>query len=213
MSRVEGAEEEEGPAPEAAGAAAPDAATATPAIGPSRTRRGRRLRIPALWIIFGCVGGIAVLVGVFGRRDPLPVEEHRLRAAVREYNQALVRAYASQRAELLDEVAGPEEVSRVSMLIFGLARQKKILESRQEEFVVEHHEFLSAAPAASRPLPQATLIATEVWAFKQVQGHKKDTQAPAKRVRYRVRYSLTEDSDRWKVTEVELLSSEELSSK
>ena len=72
------------------------------------------------------------------------------------------------------------------MVIAGLAQERQTLAARQEELVVEHHEFSSAAPADSRPLPQATVTCTEVWWFKRVQGHAQDEQNASKRVRYRV---------------------------
>ncbi len=61
-------------------------------------------------------------------------EAYAARVVVQRYNQLLPEAFRASRGDLLAEVAGPAEVSRVSSVIAGLSSQGKYMEARQLEF-------------------------------------------------------------------------------
>lgn len=133
------------------------------------------------------------------RRAPETVEAYTVRNAVIRYNQALVEAFAASRAELMKGVATDAEITKVASIISGLASQDQYMQARQTSFTVEGSE-LSATQSA-------TLDATEDWVYE----HRPfdGGSAPAKRLRYRLRYHLTQAGGSWLVDRVEDLQNRE----
>jgi hypothetical protein len=127
------------------------------------------------------------------QRERISADEHAARTAVVRYNEALVLAYRGGRADVLRDVAGPEEVDRVASVVESLARQGRFMEARQTEC-----RFLGTT---LNPRPDGvTLVNTvETWAYEHRPLAERERAVPAKQARYRLEYDLVRREGRFVV--------------
>lgn len=134
-------------------------------------------------------------------REP-DVNEHRVRAAVREYNLVLPRAYRDKRPEALSAVATAAQVNRVWTLVLGLSQRNRVLDARQESMRVQQ--------IALKGENAAQLTATDVWWYRHVDPRNGKVAQPPRRVETRVRYTLVQQQGRWLVDKLDVLQSKDL---
>lgn len=125
----------------------------------------------------------------------LSTGEHRIEAAVRNYNLALPRAYATKSSDLLASFATDDEVDRVGLVIQGLSSSDMVLDARQEAF---------RTGSVRVPAPgKAELSAAETWWYRRVSPRTGRVGQPPRRVEYRIVYHLVEIGDGWRVARVD----------
>ncbi|BDG08852.1 hypothetical protein [Anaeromyxobacter paludicola] len=115
------------------------------------------------------------------------------RVAVERYNQRLLEAFRVQRADVLEDVAGAGEVSRVAAILSGLAAQGRHMDARQLELTPVSVSF-AAREGGGRT---ATVRTRERWAYRHLGAggeSLKDGEAL-----YRMTYTVVEDESRWTV--------------
>lgn len=121
-----------------------------------------------------------------------------LARAVREYDDALVVAYASSDPSGMDRVATREEADRVRILIDIKAGAKLQLDSRLEDFEVIRTEAKGDA---------ATVETRERWLYHDHPLTPGKEPGPELLSRMVMRYALLREGGRWKVASAETLSS------
>jgi hypothetical protein len=127
------------------------------------------------------------------QRERLPPDEHAARTAVTRYDEALVLAYRSGRADVLRDVAVPEEVERVAGIIEALAREGRYLEARQPEL-----RFLGTTINA-KPDGVSLVNTVETWTYEHRSLSSRDSPTPIKRAKYRLEYDLVRRDGRFVV--------------
>lgn len=142
------------------------------------------------------VAALAFLLGAgaagCGRPDP------ELARAVREYDEALVAAYAASDPSGLERVATREEAGRVRILIDIKAAAGLQLASRLEEFEVVRTAVKGDA---------ATVETRERWRYHDRPLTPSRAPGPELVSRMTMRYALVREGGRWKVASVATLSS------
>jgi hypothetical protein len=130
------------------------------------------------------------------QRERISADEHAARTAVVRYNEALVLAYRSGRADVMRDVAVAAEVDRADGIIRSLASDGRYMEARQTEV-----RFLSTT---INPRPDGvTLVNTvETWAYEHRSLAARDAPAPAKRAKYRLEYDLVRREGRFVVNRI-----------
>lgn len=156
-------------------------------------------RFAVLWA--ACAFAVAAATGACTGRQG--IEEHRVRAAVGEYNLILPRAYALRRAELLEPCTTENERERVSTLIAALDGEGRVLDARQEQFGVESVSVFT-------PPRLADLVSVETWWYRHADSRTGVEVKPPQRIRYRLRYKVVQNQGRWRVDRLELLKSDDL---
>ncbi len=117
--------------------------------------------------------------------------------AVREYDDALVRAYGRNDAALLAGLATPKEQARVQVLVDLKAGAKLALEARLESF-----EVASAKASGDG----AVVETTERWRYHDRSLAPGRPDGPDFDSDMRMRYALVRDGGRWKVDAVSTVS-------
>ena len=130
--------------------------------------------------------------------------DRELGKAVREYDDALVRAYASADASRLSDVATAKEAARVQVLLDLKSNGKLVLESKIESFEVTR---------ASSGGDSATAETRERWRYHDRQLKPGEPQGPDFVADMAMRYELVREGGRWKVASVSTLSNEYLEPK
>jgi hypothetical protein len=129
-------------------------------------------------------------------RERISPEEQGAQATVRRYDEALVQAYRTGNAELLADVAEPEEVKRVATLIATLAERGEVMEARQTEFHV------LGVTVNLREKAVTLVDVVETWRYEHRSLADRDAVVPAKTATYRLAYDLTHDGGRFKVWQI-----------
>ena len=124
--------------------------------------------------------------------------------AVREYDDALVRAYARGDASPLANLATAKETGRVQVLVDLKTAGKLILESQIEAF-----EVTSTATSGDT----ATVETRERWRYHDRHTKPGEPDGPDFVADMRMRYELVREGGRWKVGSVSTLSNEYLEPK
>ncbi|SRR6266567_5318413 len=124
-------------------------------------------------------------------------EAYAARVVVQRYNQLLPEAFRASRGDLLAEVAGPAEVSRVSSVIAGLSSQGKYMEARQLEFTPVEVRVEGPPDGGT---PSATVRSRERWSYQHLfigvpEGQRVDKLETG----YRMTYTLAREAERWVV--------------
>ena len=120
-------------------------------------------------------------------------------AAVRRYDDALVRAYRRADAAGLAEVASADEVRRVTALVDLKSAAKLVLESELRSLQVDRVEV---APDGSA----AAVETTERWRYLDRHLAPGEAPGPAFEGEMAMRYELVRSEGRWKVNAVKTLS-------
>lgn len=128
-------------------------------------------------------------------------KEAELGAAVRAYDDALVRAYARNDASPLTGLATAKEQGRVQVLVDLKAGGKLVLESRIESFEVTQ---------ASASGDAATVETRERWRYHDRHLKPGEADGPEFVADMRMSYDLVREDGRWKVAGVKTLSNEYL---
>jgi len=137
----------------------------------------------------------AALAACAGRPDP------ELARAVREYDDALVRAYSTSDACAMDAFAAGKEAGRVRVLVDLKTSAGLALESRLESFEVTRTEAKGDA---------ATVETREQWRYHDRSLRPGKAPGPEFASRMVLRYALVREGGRWKVESVSTLSNEYL---
>lgn len=135
---------------------------------------------------------VAAALAGCDRPDP------ELARAVREYDEALMAAYAASDPSGLERVATREEADRVRILIDIKAAAKLQLDSRLEE--------LEVVRTAARG-DVATVETRERWRYHDRPLTPGRAPGPELVSRMTMRYALLREGGRWKVASVATLSS------
>jgi len=130
--------------------------------------------------------------------------ERELGKAVREYDDALLRAYSTADASRLSDVATAKEAARVQVLLDLKSNAKLVLESKIESFEVTR---------ASSSGDSATAETRERWRYHDRQLKPVEPQGPGFVADMTMRYELLREGGRWKVASVSTLSNEYLEPK
>jgi hypothetical protein len=130
--------------------------------------------------------------------------ERELGRAVREYDDALVRAYALADASRLPDAATAKEAARVQVLLDLKSNGKLVLESKIEAFEVTR---------ASSTGDSATAETRERWRYHDRSLKPGEPQGPEFVADMAMRYELVREGGRWKVASVATLSNEYLEPK
>lgn len=142
----------------------------------------RRLAAVALVALSGCPGPDAALS-----------------RAVREYDDALVAAYASSDASRVTGVAAQREADRIRILIDLKTSARLVLESRLESF-----EVLGAKGSGET----ATVETRERWRYRDRSLQPGPPPGAEIASVMHMRYALVREGGRWKVASVATVSSE-----
>jgi hypothetical protein len=124
--------------------------------------------------------------------------------AVRAYDDALVRAYATGDASTLASLATAKEMGRVQVLLDLKTAGKLVLESRIEAF-----EVTSTATSGET----ATVETRERWRYHDRHTKPGEPNGPEFVADMKMRYELVREGGRWKVGSVSTLSNEYLEPK
>jgi len=124
--------------------------------------------------------------------------------AVRAYDDALVRAYATGDASTLAHLATAKEMGRVQVLLDLKTAGKLVLESRIESF-----EVTSTATSGET----ATVETRERWRYHDRHTRPGEPDGPEFVADMKMRYELVREGGRWKVGSVSTLSNEYLNGK
>lgn len=139
------------------------------------------------------------------QRQPESPEAHEVKTAVARYNQVLVQAYRASKAELMQEVAGENEVARVAAVIAGLAAQSKFMEARPPrlEYRRVRVEAAGGPPVAGDELAGKTAeVGTEEdWTYEHRSLAERDRATEPKKAKYRMTYRLERSPHGWYVME------------
>jgi len=130
--------------------------------------------------------------------------DRELGKAVGDYDDALVRAYATADASRLSEVATAKEAGRVQVLLDLKSNAKLVLESKIESFEVTR---------ASSSGDSATVETRERWRYHDRHLKPGEPQGPDFVAEMAMRYELLREGGRWKVASVSTLSNEYLEPK
>lgn len=134
----------------------------------------------------------AILLAACQRTSESP-QGYAVRVAVQRYNQLLPDAFRASRADLLGEVAGPSEVSRVSSVIAGLTSQGKYMEARQLEFAVVELQVRGEGKSST-----ATVRTRERWTYQhRLLGFPGSQRLEQLSASYRMTYTVVRTGDRW----------------
>jgi hypothetical protein len=133
-----------------------------------------------------------------------PGPQRELERAVREYDEALVRAYATADPSRLPEVATAREATRVRVLIDVKTAARLVLESRLEAL-----EVTRAAGSGE----SAQVETRERWRYRDRRLQPGEVPGPEIVSAMAMRYELAREGGRWKVASVSTLSSEILEPK
>ncbi len=143
------------------------------------------------------------LLALQGCHPELSVEQHRVRAAVREYNLALPRAYRERDPRgALAAVATEAEISRVWTLVLGLSQQGLVLDSRQEE--------MADAAISLQGADRARLVSRETWWYQHLRLAGGEVAQAPRRLRYEIAYHLLQQQGQWRVDRLEVVKSTRL---
>jgi hypothetical protein len=126
-------------------------------------------------------------------------QEADLGAAVRAYDDALVRSYARNDASPLTGLATAKEQGRVQVLVDLKAGGKMLLESRLNSL-----EVTSARESGDK----ATVETRERWRYHDRYLDPSRAPGPEFVADMRMRYELVREGGRWKVDSVATLSNE-----
>jgi len=121
--------------------------------------------------------------------------------AVREYDDALIRAYARGDASPLANLATAKEMGRVQVLVDLKTAGKLVLESKIEAF-----EVTSTTTSGDT----ATVETRERWRYHDRHTKPGEPNGPDFVADMRMRYELVREGGRWKVGAVSTLSNEYL---
>jgi hypothetical protein len=124
--------------------------------------------------------------------------------AVRQYDDELVRAYATSEASRLGEVATAKEAGRVQVLLDVKRDAKLVLESTIESFEVTR---------ASSSGEGATVETRERWRYHDRRLQPGEPPGPEFVAEMTMRYDLVREDGRWKVASVSTVSNEYLEPK
>ena len=125
--------------------------------------------------------------------------EREAEAAVRRYDDELVRAYRLADASGLARVATDDEARRVQVLIDLKSAAKLVLESELEAFRAERVEV---APGASA----AVVETAERWRYHDRHLVPGEAPGPAFQAEMAMRYDLVREGEGWKVRSVKTIS-------
>jgi len=126
--------------------------------------------------------------------------ERELARAVREYDDALVLAYATSDPSRVAKVAAQKEADRIRILIDVKTSARLVLESRLESL-----EVTSATSAGEA----GTVETRERWRYHDRPLQPGAAAGPEISSVMRMRYALVREGGRWKVASVETLSNEQ----
>ena len=121
--------------------------------------------------------------------------------AVREYDDALVRAYAVADASTLASVATAKEMGRVQVLVDLKSNGKLVLEAKVESFEVTR---------ASASGETGTVETRERWRYHDRHLRPGEAQGPDFVADMAMRYELVREGGRWRVASVSTISNEYL---
>jgi hypothetical protein len=122
-------------------------------------------------------------------------------AAVRRYDDELVRAYRLGDASGLPRVATEDEVRRVTALIDLKSAAKLVLESDLETFRVDRVEV-------GRDASAAVVQTTERWRYFDRHLVPGEAPGPTFESEMAMRYDLVRDRETWKVRAVTTISNQ-----
>jgi hypothetical protein len=142
---------------------------------------------------------LAALAALALAACPGPGKE--LERAVRAYDDALVKAYATSTPSLVEGLAGRKEAERIRVLIDLKTNAGLVLESTLESVEVT---------AAKADGPSGTVETVERWRYHDRPRLAGAPPGPEIARVMRMRYTLVRDGDRWKVESVSTLSSDPL---
>ncbi|HSM92492.1 MAG TPA: hypothetical protein VLT47_06345 [Anaeromyxobacteraceae bacterium] len=121
--------------------------------------------------------------------------------AVREYDDALIRAFRLTDPSKMTQVAAREEADRVRVLVDLKAASRLVLESTLERFEVRSS---AVAPGGGR----ATVETAERWRYFDRALSPGQSPGPVILSEMRMRYDLVREAGRWKVAEVTTLANQ-----
>jgi hypothetical protein len=125
--------------------------------------------------------------------------ERELGAAVRAYDDELVRAYRTGDTSGLARLAGPKEARKVRVLVDLKSASRLVLESSLEAFEVVRVE---------RASPDAAAVETrERWRYTDRHLEPGEPPGPTIVSEMTMRYALVREGGGWKVDEVTTLES------
>lgn len=127
-----------------------------------------------------------------------PGDHAELGRAVREYDDALVRAYSSSDPSGMPRVAASKEADRVRILVDIKSAAGLVLESRLESFEVTR---------ARATGDTATVETRERWRYHDRRLQPGAPPGPGIASLMSMRYSLVRERGRWKVAQVSTISS------
>ncbi len=127
--------------------------------------------------------------------------EAELGAAVRAYDDALVRTYARGDASLLTGLATAKEQGRVQVLVDLKTAGKLVLESKLESFEVTQ---------ATASGDAGTVETRERWRYHDRHLKPGEADGPEFVADMRMSYDLVREEGRWKVAGVKTLSNDYL---
>jgi hypothetical protein len=130
-----------------------------------------------------------------------PGQDRELSRAVREYDDALVSAYASSDPSRVEGVAAPKEADRIRVLIDLKTSARLALESTLESF-----EVTSATGAGE----MGTVETRERWRYRDRPLQPGAPSGPEIASVMRMRYSLVREGGRWKVASVATIANERI---
>jgi hypothetical protein len=127
-----------------------------------------------------------------------PGPKSELGRTVREYDDALVRAFATSDPSRLASVAAAKEADRVRILVDLKTNARLVLESRLESFEVTRAEATGDT---------GTVETRERWRYHDRPLQLGAPPAPEITALMAMRYSLVREGGRWKVASVSTMSS------
>jgi hypothetical protein len=127
-----------------------------------------------------------------------PGPDRELARAVREYDDALVRAYASSDPSRVASIAARKEADRIRILIDLKSNARLVLESTLESF-----EVTSAVATGEA----GTVETRERWRYHDRSLLQGAAAGPEIASDMAMRYALVREDGRWKVASVTTLSS------
>ena len=137
---------------------------------------------------------VAVPLATSCQRPRESPDAYAASVAVQRYNQRLLEAFRASRADLLADVAGPGEVSRVSAIVAGLTAEGRHMEARQIEFTPVSVHADGPGDGGARTV---TVRSRERWSYEH-RGSGGETLKQGE-ASYRMIYTVVQEQDRWVV--------------
>lgn len=153
-----------------------------------RTRQGLGVAF-----LLGLLAMLTALAGGCTRRGE-ERESYPIQGAVSRYNRALIEVYRTGRIDPLDSAATERETRKVSLVLYSLLAEEKLMEAQLKQL-----ELVKVEIAGS--VAYAWTVEDWVYQHRDVRSH--EPRGPLKTQRYELKYRLARKGEDWTVASVE----------